>query len=415
MAPEQIQGGPLDGRVDVYGLGVVLYEMLTGTRPFEHDEPGDLRQAVLHGDPKPPAARNREIPAELSLACMQALAKTPDLRYAGAQAFAQALRKLACTRPGRKRRVVAAVAGVLVLAVVAVVGLRGRGGAEHDPVDQPAVDDNAATSGREVAGGPTKVPPRRICAFDFSDAADRGKNAGILGTGAELGIIGKPEFTSSTDPDAPPAQLGVGVRFFDGQRGEALRAQKFWIQSEAWTISLWFRRRISANVDFLIYQGEWNGMGDERCPQFNVWLSPAGELRILNCRSFREGHIDIDLTVSGVEVARWHHLAITFSAAGPATFTPGTVIAYVDGQEVGRRNNTYIGLSARNSKSALVIGSVFRPLENTNRCFDGVLANIEFYADALPAEQVAEKWQAGSQVPDAASSSATGEDPADQI
>jgi hypothetical protein len=134
-------------------------------------------------------------------------------------------------------------------------------------------------------------------------------------------------------------------------------------------------------------------------------------LRVLNCRSFREGHIDIDLTIAGIKAARWHHLAITFSAAGPASFTPGTVVAYLDGQEVGRRNNTYIGLSARNSKSALVIGSVFRPLENTNRCFDGVLADVEIFADALSAEQVAEKWQAGSRVPDAASSSARDEGP----
>lgn len=411
MAPEQIQGGPLDGRVDVYGVGVVLYEMLTGTRPFENDEPGDLRQAILHGDPEPPAKGNREIPAELSLACMQALAKTPDLRYAGAQAFAQALRKLVRKRAGGMRRIAVVLGIVLVIAVVAAFSVRGRIGAEHDPVEQPVAGENVAASGRAVAGGATRVPPRRICAFDFSDAADRGKNTGILGTGAELVIIGKPEFTKHTDPDAPPAQLGVGVRFLDGRRNEALQAQKFWIQSEAWTISLWFRRRASANVDFLVYQGEWNGMGDERCPQFNVWLGPAGELRILNCRSFRGGHIDIDLTVAGIEVARWHHLAITFSAAGPATFTPGTVVAYVDGQEVGRRNNTYIGLSARNSKSALVIGSVFRPLENTNRCFDGVLADVEIFADALSAEQVAEKWQAGSRVPDAASSPARDEGP----
>ena len=411
MAPEQIQGGLLDGRADVYGLGVVLYEMLTGTRLFAQQEPAELRQAILHAELEPPATRTREIPAQLSLACIQALAKTPDLRYADARTFAQALRELACTRPGRKRRVVAAIAGVLVLTVVGVISLLGRGGGRYDPVEQPVPENNATTPGPAVTDAAAKVRPRRICAFDFSDVADRGKNTGILGTGAELGIIGKPEFTNSTDPDAPPAQLGIGVRFLNGRRNEALHAQKFWIQSEAWTISLWFRRRASENVDFLVYQGEWHGMGDERCPQFNVWVSPAGELRVLNCRSFREGHIDIDLTIAGIKAARWHHLAITFSAAGPASFTPGTVVAYLDGQEVGRRNNTYIGLSARNSKSALVIGSVFRPLENTNRCFDGVLADVEIFADALSAEQVAEKWQAGSRVPDAASSSARDEGP----
>src|SRR5262249_1442716 len=65
MSPEQIQGQELDGRSDIFSLGVVLYELLTGVRPFEGDSISTIIYRVLYEDPRPPAARNAALPPEI--------------------------------------------------------------------------------------------------------------------------------------------------------------------------------------------------------------------------------------------------------------------------------------------------------------------------------------------------------------
>ena len=85
MAPEQIRGDELDGRADLYSAGVVLYEMLTGSRPFS----GSLLHVLtmhMHHPPEPPALRrlDRVIPSALERVCLRALGKQPDKRYATA-------------------------------------------------------------------------------------------------------------------------------------------------------------------------------------------------------------------------------------------------------------------------------------------------------------------------------------------
>lgn len=95
MAPEQVAGQATDNRTDIFALGVVLYEMLTGKPPFEGDNLSAIMYRILNEAPVPPSARNPRVPAAFDGVIARALAKRPEDRYASAGEFARALRALA--------------------------------------------------------------------------------------------------------------------------------------------------------------------------------------------------------------------------------------------------------------------------------------------------------------------------------
>jgi serine/threonine-protein kinase len=90
MSPEQCLGNPLDARSDVYSLGAMLYEMLSGTRPFTAETVSGVVSKQLTEDPRPLAA-DLGIPRRVSTAIMKALAKDPDDRPQTATEFARLL------------------------------------------------------------------------------------------------------------------------------------------------------------------------------------------------------------------------------------------------------------------------------------------------------------------------------------
>jgi len=103
MAPEQVQGGvTLDGRSDVYSLGVVLYEMLTGRLPFTASDPVELRSRILIQEPRPLRTIDDSISPELERLCLKALSKSPTERFTTALDFANSLRAIAT--PTKRRR-----------------------------------------------------------------------------------------------------------------------------------------------------------------------------------------------------------------------------------------------------------------------------------------------------------------------
>jgi serine/threonine-protein kinase len=91
LSPEQAQGNPVDARSDIYSLGCVLYEALTGSSPFTGDTPLSIAYKHVREHAVPPSTHNGDVPAALDAVTMKALAKNPDNRYSSAAEMAEDL------------------------------------------------------------------------------------------------------------------------------------------------------------------------------------------------------------------------------------------------------------------------------------------------------------------------------------
>ncbi len=93
MSPEQVLGGVVDQRADLFSFGVVLYEMATGQRPLAEVEPSKWTAALLHMPPVPPTTLNLEVSAELERIILKCLEKDPGKRYQSAKDLAADLHR----------------------------------------------------------------------------------------------------------------------------------------------------------------------------------------------------------------------------------------------------------------------------------------------------------------------------------
>ena len=126
MAPEQIHGRAVDARTDVFAFGVVLYEMITGARPFPGETAIERLVAVDRDTPSPPSRRRPGVPAALDRVILRCLEKRPEDRFASFREVLLALEHpaLPAGRPRRASRIVVGLGVVLAAGIVASAAAR---------------------------------------------------------------------------------------------------------------------------------------------------------------------------------------------------------------------------------------------------------------------------------------------------
>lgn len=123
MSPEQCVGSVVDARSDLFSVGVMLYELLTGQKPFRGEQSTVIMTNVINSEPEPPSRLNKQVPAAFDAVLKKALAKNVNQRYQNAEAFRTDLLKIMGTgtapSTGGPSRTTMIAAAVVVAAVAA--------------------------------------------------------------------------------------------------------------------------------------------------------------------------------------------------------------------------------------------------------------------------------------------------------
>jgi serine/threonine protein kinase len=158
MSPEQVIGKKVDGRSDLYSLGVILYELSTGARPFKGDNLAAIFHAITNETPARPEAVNTGVPSDFSHILMRCIQKNPAERYGSGHALSGALRAflkaqeppLAGTVEKKKSPLGMVIAALIVLLIIAAGALYFTTGKKAAPVEMGTFKVESVPAGAQV-------------------------------------------------------------------------------------------------------------------------------------------------------------------------------------------------------------------------------------------------------------------------
>ena len=186
-APEQAQGEIVTPAADVYALGIVMYEMLTGRPPFEGDTPVAVAMQHLQDAPLPPSQINPNIPPSLEDVILRCLEKIPDMRFRDGNVLAKTLEQLGENETGRGLPPMISSSGPQTIA---------NSGANHAPIPPrpaPSRPDYSNGGARSISSPNQQIPP----SMPPYDPTNNGNGT----------------YAAPTLGDAPTAQLEQGQSF----------------------------------------------------------------------------------------------------------------------------------------------------------------------------------------------------------
>jgi serine/threonine protein kinase len=208
MSPEQVSGAPVDGRSDIFSLGVVLYELLTNRKPFQGDNLTAISYKIVHEDFTPPAELSSEIPPEFNQIVARAMAKDPWNRYQRGKDMALALYQLKAHLEEQKAlqdlgTMVSAAENLptLKLANLQELAAQGAMGAQRDTTVVPQTVAPPAAGKGSVAAVPPPPPLEDVHEYEATTAAP------------DLGVDTIPPSRMPSDelPPLPPPTVVAGA------------------------------------------------------------------------------------------------------------------------------------------------------------------------------------------------------------
>ena len=168
MSPEQArgEGHRVNGQSDIFSLGIVLYELLTGRRPFQGDTPNDRLASIVHDEVRPPRQVTDDISRELERICLKALSKRAAERYTTARDMAEDLRRWLLTRSAKEEQPPGGVGDTFVPAATAPNG--GESNSSASPSTQKP-DTGTLLRPPSSDRPPVRIVPKGLRAFDAKD------------------------------------------------------------------------------------------------------------------------------------------------------------------------------------------------------------------------------------------------------
>ncbi len=239
MAPEQIAGKNVDHRADLFSLGVILYEMLTGRKPFEGDNDIAIIKAITDITPEPIARFKSGVAAELQQVIDKVLSKDPSLRYQHADGMLSDLKRLEVGSEQQVKKNVSKIWWVVAALVVIVIGI--LGGSQFKQWFTPDVvrakslavidfDNIGSEEDAYLASGLAEdlaVKLRNVSEFQVASCADirrlRKKDLLAKDVASQLGV----QYALSGSLLRHGEQIQINVELIDEKTGDVIWSEQF--------------------------------------------------------------------------------------------------------------------------------------------------------------------------------------------